>query len=228
MSARHPLRPLLVAAGLAWSVAAPAWAATSFFDTSASFAGASQGLVSLGFEGIVPAGASVYKPSAVNVGPVSFTSNGNKFVTDKNGGFGDYGVSKLNAQVAPPSALSLQATVADGVTALSFALGSYIGVFGVDVVVNGSDHHAITTPTQAGVATTFVGMTSTVPIRSVTFTTTFNPVNHTVGQYAGLDVTGFQVGRAVVAAVPEAGTSALMLAGLAAMAGLAARRRRRG
>jgi hypothetical protein len=190
-------------------------ATTTYFIDPASFAAASLNVVSYGFAAIAPPAGSLYLPGATTVGPATFTSNGSIFAIGANGGYGNYGVAKLDAQIAPPASLIFNVALSGSATAVSFNVGSYIGAFGVDVTVNGTEHFGFTTPAHAGVDVSFVGFTSTTPISTLSFKTVSNPVNNG-GGYAGLDITAFRVGDA--APVPEPQAAGMLLSGLLTLA----------
>jgi len=207
----------------------PAAATTSTYANTASFEAATKDLLDHNFEGIAATGSSLYIGGPLTVGPLSFTSNGNKFVIDKTGGFGEYGASKFDSQTALPTQLIVSASVTGNVTAVSFDVGSYIGIFGVDVSVNGTTVYSFMTPSNPGVGVTFFGITSTVPITSLSFFTTSNPLNNSSGgAYVGLDFTNFQTGTALLPAanVPEPAIGSLLASGLAVLGLLCLRRQR--
>jgi hypothetical protein len=169
------------------------------------------------FEGIAPSGSVSFVD--VTVGGATFTAGGGSnydVVIDSNAGIGNYGSSFFSGEAGVPGvAPSEVVCTLAGAMALGFTYGDWAdAAILFTVTLSTGDIFTLTTPSNAGFATGFVGFVSDTPITSVTF----------ADNGSAFDVLQFSE-SAGATSVPEPGTLALTATGLLGMALLGRRRR---
>jgi hypothetical protein len=184
------------------------------YTDQASFDAAASGLDNFNFQGIAPNNTAVF--GDVNVGGVTFSAgSGSDWVINPTGGpnpplYG--GASFFSATTADDGPSQVVCTLSRA-TSLGFTFGDYVEpAIPLTVTLSGGESFTLTTPSNAGFDTGFVGFVSSTPITKVTF----------ADQGTALDIVNFQ---ASAASVPEPGTLALMATGLLGTALLGRRRR---
>ena len=213
------LTRLSLAISLFAFAATGAVASVTRFDSAASFGAATTGRTSHSFEGLAPADG--FARGDVTVGGVTFGSSGTAYVID--GGYNAvYGSAFFSGQSSndDPSVVLVDT---GGARAIGFNFGSYISTTGSPVTIRLSTGETFIESVAAPGTTAFIGFLSSSPIGSISFTTIDNE-NNTVTNGFSMDITGFTV----AAPVPEPGSYAMMLAGLALVGGWAVRRARSG
>ena len=183
-------------------------AATVTYTNQATFNAATSGDTLYGF---TFAGEANLSPSYTN-GPVTFTSNK---LFSFNDAYGKPYISDENATGSSSNSF----TIASTTSALGLFLGSYYGGATYSYIVNGVAG-SITVPVAK--STTFLGFTSTSGPVSVAFSVAGG--SGFGGANIELDVPQFIAGDAIMGAVPEPATWAMMLLGFGGI-GVAMRRR---
>jgi hypothetical protein len=166
------------------------------------------------FEGIAPSAS--YSQSDATVGGVTFTTatSNSGYVVDGSAGWASYNASFFSGQsLNPGTDPSEVVCTLSGATAIGFTYGDYQdGALPFTVTLSTGDSFTLTTPSNPGVDTGFVGFVSDTPITKVTF----------ADSGIAFDVVGLSESSAT--SVPEPGTLALMATG---MFGIALLRRQR-
>jgi hypothetical protein len=184
------------------------------YTDQAAFDAAASGLGDFNFQGLAPNNTAVF--GDVNVGGVTFSAgSGSDWVMNTTGGpspplYG--GASFFSATTDDASPSQVVCTLARA-TSLGFTFGDYVDpAIPLTVILSGGESFTLTTPSNAGFDTGFVGFVSSTPITSVTF----------ADQGSAVDIVNFQVSATPL---PEPGTLALMATGLLGTALLGRRRR---
>jgi hypothetical protein len=205
LSSVQTLKPLAAAALVA--LVMPAFAATTVYTTSASFLAN------------VAAGAylETFNTSQANAAVFNYSGSGFAYNATSTG-LEMYGPAGFIGTSSPATALILTFT-GGSPTAVggNFYNTDFSDSFVSSPVTLTLSDGTTRTYTPAALGISYTGFISTVPIVSLTFSAPGASL------YASLD--NLTVGKAVVAAIPEASTYAMMLVGLGAL-GLLARRRR--
>ena len=184
------------------------------YTDQASFDAAASGLGNFNFQGIAPNNTAWF--GDVNVGGFGFSAgSGSDWVINPTGGPNPplYGGASFFSATTADAAPSQVVCTLSGATALGFTFGDYVdSAIPLTVTLSGGESFTLTTPSNAGFDTGFVGFVSSTPISSVTF----------ADQGFAVDIVNFQ---ASATSVPEPGTLALMATGLLGTALLGRRRR---
>ena len=199
----------LLAASVLAAFALSTQASTITYDSQSTFTAATSGVTTYN----IPAPATdpfQQVSSPYSIGPLTFSSNLLFLVND-----GSYGAGQIYLDSFPTTGIDVSLA---GATALAFDIGTFV-VEPVTITVDANGVFAGTFTTPGGTSPAFFGLTSSVPITSLTFT------NSTPTSSDELDVLQFAVGSAnPVAATPEPSTIALLCTGLLGMAGATKRR----
>jgi hypothetical protein len=187
-------------------------ASTTEYTDALSFDAAVLPPSTYNFEGIAPSAS--YSQVDATVGGATFTSN-NGYVIDAAAGFASYNASFFSGQsLTPGTDPSEVVCMLSGATAIGFTYGDYQeGGLPFTVTLSTGDSFNLTTPSNPGSDTGFVGFVSDTPITKVTF----------ADSGSAFDVVNFSE-SAGATSVPEPGTLALMATGMFGIALLSRRR----
>jgi hypothetical protein len=191
-------------------VAGPTDASIVVYTTEADFLAATAGLTTIDFNGIADPGGFVgYGPGPLVLSGVTFSGNGAMFVIDPGFYASNYPDGFLNSDFAPVN--TIVAALPGAYTAIAFDFGGLFGPATFTVTLSdGTFFEPFSAASITGTGTLeFVGLTSTVPVSSVTFDMP------DADNYNAID--NFRFGRALT--VPEPSSASLM--GIAAVCGLA-------